>query len=244
MLNYCLAKIQDMPKIKRNSMSSIAVKNVLIIDDHPLFSEGLALILSTFNKKLKITTSSNPRHLLSDVTTLSSYDLLLIDLQMPTISGLAFLQAIKARSLVIPTLIVSSSDNRSDIENALKYGAKGFIPKSAPSHEIAKAINSVLAGNMYVPEHIVGSIDWNFDKKNTPRDNTLSSEKAVTLTPRQSEVIQLIHGGHSNSQIGDILNLTESTVKGHISSLFKTLNVRNRTACVNKAITLNVLNLG
>ncbi len=205
---------------------------ILILDDHRLFADGLSMILAKLATKPTIKTETNPQRVLEDEFELKSYDLILVDLQMPRMSGFDFLQAISKRKITVPTILVSSTENRSDIEKALKLGAQGFIPKNSPTHDMLTGIQTVLNGKKYVPEHLVGSINW--PTTNAVVNNTNPSQ--VCLSPRQIEVLHLMHTGHSNTQIATILDISESTVKGHISSLFKTFNVKNRTACVRAGI--------
>lgn len=222
-------------------MKATASKKILIIDDHHLFSEGLALVLSSLDKTLTVSTNPDPRTLLSDTKTLASYDLFLVVLRMPSMSGFVFLQALESRKIKTPTLIVSATERRTEIEDVLKFGAKGFVPKKSLPNEILEAINSVLDGNIYIPDHLVGAIEWNIHSKALKGD-ALYTENTIKLSERRSEILTHIQAGHSNAQISTILNLTESTVKGHISALFKELNVRNRTTAVNKALQLGLLN--
>lgn len=206
--------------------------NILILDDHRLFADGLSLILSKLVSSPTIKTETNPQRLLDDQAELRSYDLILVDLQMPRMSGFDFLQSLKKRKISIPTIIVSSTENRSDIEKSLQLGAQGFIPKNSPTHDMLTGIQTVLDGKKYVPEHLVGAIDW-------PTENTVVNDintSEINISPRQIEVLQFMHTGHSNTEIATILDLSESTVKGHISSLFKAFHVKNRTGCVRAGI--------
>lgn len=205
---------------------------ILILDDHRLFADGLSLILSKLAEKPTIMTETNPQRVFEETFGLKSYNLILVDLQMPRMSGFDFLQSINKRKIKIPTIIVSSSESRSDIEKALQLGAQGFIPKNSPTHDMILGIKTVLGGKKYVPKHLVGSINW-------PTASTVVSDistSEINLSPRQIEVLKLMHTGHSNIEIATILDLSESTVKGHISFLFKAFNVKNRTACVRAGI--------
>ncbi len=211
---------------------------ILIIDDHRLFADGLSLILSKQNQPPQVSTETNPQRALEDCKKLSQYHLILVDLQMPRMDGYSFLQSLAERHIHTPTVIVSSTENRSDIEKSLQLGAKGFIPKHSPTHEMLTGIQKVLNGKLYVPEHLVGTIDW--PTKNSPLPHP--DNHHIKLSPRQTEILKLMHAGHSNTDIATVLALSESTVKGHISSLFKTLKVKNRTGCVREGIKHQLIN--
>jgi DNA-binding NarL/FixJ family response regulator len=205
---------------------------ILIIDDHRLFADGLSLILSKQENSPHVSTETDAQRVLEDSKKLENYDLILVDLEMPKVDGYAFLQSLTERKINTPTILISSTENRSDIERALQLGAKGFIPKYSPTHEMLAGIKSVLNGELYVPEHLVGTINW--PTKNSKIDSSIEYE--IKLSPRPVEVLNLLYAGHSNTEIATILNLSESTVKGHIALLFKKFNVKNRTGCVREAI--------
>jgi len=210
---------------------------ILILDDHRLFADGLSLIIRKLATDPLITTETNIEQVLAKESTLSSYDLILVDLKMPKISGFDFLKLLEKRKINTPTIIVSSTENRSDIEKSLQLGAKGFIPKNAPAHDMISGMQAVLSGKTYVPEHLIGNINW--QDTNSPDDT--DSSTVISIKPRQVEILELMHLGHSNIQISTILNLSESTIKGYISSLFKLFNVKNRTACVRAAVEHKII---
>ena len=216
------------------------IKHILIIDDHRLVADGLALILSQAMPGANISTSHNVRSVLQDADLIEKQSLILADLNMPTIDGFAFLSALRKRGINTPVIIVSAEESKSDIERALREGAKGFIPKNAPSIEFVTGIKAVSAGKIHVPEHLTGTIDWAKTTNSTDQTDS-SGNKLSAIRPRQIEVLKLIKAGYSNSDIGTVLNLSESTVKTHVTTLFKALNVKNRTACVQEAIKLELI---
>lgn len=211
-------------------------KKVLIIDDHRLVAEGLALILSQTSPDLIISVSNSVRSVLQDTKVLVEQDLILVDLDMPAIDGYAFLSALKERKIVVPVIVVSATESKRDIERALSEGAQGFIPKNAPSVEFVKGIKAVSDGQLFVPEHLTGSIDW----KNI-FDQEKGNNELDAIRPRQIEVLKLIKSGYSNVDIATVLNLSESTVKTHVTTLFKALKVKNRTSCVQEAIRMGLI---
>ena len=214
--------------------------NILLIDDHRLFADGLSVMLSQLDSSLSITTQYNARILLDDCSKLSHYDLILVDLEMPSLSGLDFLNAVVHRDSSFKVLIVSGSEKISDIESAMRLGASGFIPKHLPSAEMLIAIKQVLAGQRYLPRNLAERIDWSACRPNSAPKQKVTPNIA-TLRPRQLEVLKLIQDGHSNSIIGAILGISESAVKSHITILFKALHTHNRTAAVKAGIELGLI---
>lgn len=212
---------------------------ILIVDDHQLFAEGLALIFSKLDRELDIESVSNPRTIINQLTPSSDYDLIIVDLYMPTLNGFAFLKSLSSRKIKIPTMVISSSEEISDIELAFKYGAKGFIPKNAPTHEMLNGVSQVLRGRRYLPDHL--SVDIVLPDSESEVDAGDGSGNTKFVSSRQLEVLTLIQNGHSNSEIAMVLGVSESTVKGHVAALFKVLKVKNRTACVRAASELKLI---
>jgi len=218
------------------------VTKILIIDDHRLFADGLKVILSQLNKKFQITTKYNARQLLDDFDTLNTYDLVITDLNMPNINGFDFLMAAKHRCSNFKKLIVSGSEKISDVENALRLGANGFVPKELPSHEILSAIEEVLAGEIYLPKHLSKAVNWSVCRSDDYRvDVDVTKAASINLRPRQLQILTLIKDGHSNKKIGSIVGISESAVKTHISNLFKLLDVNNRTAAVKAGVEFKLI---
>lgn len=215
------------------------MQRILLIDDHQLFSDGLELILSKLAAPVLIEQSDSARSALSGTGNLAEYDLILVDLEMPNIDGFGFLKAISERGITTPVAIVSASQNRADIENSLKLGAVGFIPKYASSHEVLAGVKQVLNGQRFVPEHIVGPIDWPTASEKT-NSRSLGSPK---ISKRQHEILQMMYSGNSNNDIAIVLNISESAVKTHVSRIFRALDVKNRTACVRAAIERDLIKL-
>jgi len=214
------------------------VKNILIIDDHRLVADGLKLILSQAWDAFNITTSNSVRTVLHNEEILRQQDIILVDLHMPTIDGFGFLASFKKRRINVPVIIVSAADNREEIERVLRCGAMGFIPKNASSADMVNGINEVLNGRRFIPEHLIGEIRWQLNEEGESSAKRINVEK---VRPRQMEVLKLMHAGYSNSDIGIILGLSESTVKTHVGKLFKLLNVKNRTACVLAAVEMKLI---
>jgi len=201
------------------------LKRILVIDDHFLFAEGLAMLLESCGYDYKVNISDDAQKALTDHKKLLAYDLVLIDLHMPNLSGFGFLSAIKAQSLNITVAVISGSDKKAEIERAISLGAQGYIPKDSRSEEFIHAANELLQGKRYLPLIWDGEIDW---KTNSDNEGIASDE----LTERQRQVLELMKDGLQNKQIAMVLGIKPSSVKGHVEQLFKKIRVNNRTACV------------
>lgn len=205
-----------------------STKNILIIDDHKLFADGLALILSGLAEGINILVSNDAAESLADSQLMSSIDLALIDLHMPRFNGFAFLTAVATQRLDLPVAVISGSEKPAEIERALKLGARGFIPKNSDSSEMLVAVTKLLNRERYLPAHWDGKINWVAPELN-------ESIELGKITDRQRQVISLMRDGLQNKNIALALGISVSSVKGHIELLFKNLNVNNRTACVQAA---------
>lgn len=205
-----------------------STKNVLIIDDHKLFADGLALILSGLGESINILVSNDAAESLADKQLMSSVDLALIDLHMPRFNGFAFLTAVATQWRCLTVAVISGSEKPAEIERSLKLGALGFIPKNSDSGEMLVAVTKLLSGERYLPAHWDGKINWVAPELEVSID-------LGKITERQRQVISLMRDGLQNKNIALALGISVSSVKGHIELLFKNLNVNNRTACVQAA---------
>lgn len=214
--------------------------NILVIDDHPLFLDGIKLGLESLpDRHYDIITLSSTTQALRWFQHQRDVDLILCDLKMPDINGIEFVQHLYKRDIWIPMAIISASENPLDIANALDAGAAGFINKSSDRQALDQAIQAILAGERYVPA--------SYGEARAPRvglysgKSLLSTADALGITPRQLDVLNLIEQGCRNKDICERLGIAESTVKSHTKALFQALNVDNRTACVRAAQQLGLL---
>ena len=153
-------------------------------------------------------------------------DLLLLDLNMPGVTGFSALAYIRNNHESLPTVIVSASDDPAVIRRSIQHGASGFIPKSSPIATLEKGIRAVLDGEVWIPEGI------NLD------DDQLDSEEAKitaalgSLTPHQFRVLMMLGEGLLNKQIAFQLGVSEATIKAHVTAILRKMHVNNRTQAV------------
>jgi len=207
---------------------------ILLIDDHRMFLDGMRLILSQLSEQIE--SMGSAREALDKLAGGARFDIILTDLKMPGLDGLSFLQALHARRLFIPTIVISGSDEPATISSALEQGAQGYLPKSAHSARIIEAIHKVLAGEIYVAPELPYEISEVPDS-----ESGTANFPGLKLTRRQAEVLKLVADGLSNKDIALTLDISEATIKSHLNSIFQSLQVRNRTACVKRAGELGLL---
>ena len=194
---------------------------ILIIDDHALFREGLKYVLSELDDNVTVLESAEFSCAIQKIIDNPGLDLVLLDLNLPGKDGFSTLNELTIRYPVLPVVIISASNLRSDIQRTLDAGAMGYIPKESTSNAMLNALRVVLEGGIYLPPNMAQPFD---QAQALAPDYSLSS-----FTSRQRQVLTLLIKGESNKQIAAELNLAEATVKMHVSAIFKILNVTNRT---------------
>lgn len=206
---------------------------IVSLDDHPLFGCGLRESLHAQSKDFQVTTIATPNQALAYLSEHTDIDLLLLDVTMPNMNGVGFMRALTARGLVVPVAILSAQEDLTVFQSLLDLGAMGIISKAEPSEEIAMKIREIMSGQIVVPKRIKVALSriTKFAEENTQS----------VLSKRQFEILQMVQAGLSNQGIGDILYISERTVKSHLQSIFKIIGASNRVDCVRKAENLAIL---
>lgn len=194
--------------------------NVLLIDDHALFREGLQYVLADLSSEIVLIEASSAAQAIELAEQNLALDLVLLDLVLSNSSGFDVLDWFAEFQPKATVVVLSASTERSDVDLALKKGARGFVSKSSSGEAMRNAIKLVMAGELYVPHHLM------YIERRIP------NQPPIELTPRQREVMTLVVQGLANKNIADRLNLAEPTVKMHISAIFQKLNVHSRTKAI------------
>jgi DNA-binding NarL/FixJ family response regulator len=195
---------------------------LLIVDDHPLFRDGLAALLLQASADTTVVQAASAEEALQLVDE-QIIDAVFMDLVMPGLCGEAAIREFARRHPDLPVIVLSSSVSPSDVRRVLNAGASGYIPKSATAQTVVSALTLVLSGNIYVPPLLVTAATRAIDQ-------AASGQRSVSqLTDRQVDVLRYLRDGLSNKEISASLGIAEKTVKVHIAAIFKTLNVVNRT---------------
>lgn len=199
----------------------------LIIDDHPLFRDALHGAVRVAYPDVETVEAKSIGEALEVLGESSSFDLCLLDLNMPDVQGFEGLLQLRTRHPSLPVVVVSGHEEPRIISEALSYGAAGFIPKSVRKTDLANAIRSVMQGEIHVPEN------YRPQPADAERDDRAKMvQRLATLTPQQLRVLQMLRQGLLNKQIAYELQVGETTVKAHVSEILRKLNVYSRTQAV------------
>jgi len=209
-------------------------KTIIISDDHPLFRQALRAAISPIFAGAEII----------EVETLAAtqeafrerqVDLLFLDLRMSDSQGLAGLMILKGSFPEIPIVVVSASEGAETIRAAIQAGASGYISKSASPEQIRDSISKVTSGEVAIPQNALSAVSDNEQRE------LEAIENISLLTPTQLKVLVKMTEGMLNKQIAYDMEISEATVKSHVTAIFKKLHVRTRTQAVVLAKQLDIV---
>lgn len=198
-------------------------ENIIIADDHPLFRQALLNNLKPHFEQCHWHEAQNVDELEKQLQERESIDLLLLDLNIPGAHGFNTLIHVRSHFPEIPVVVVSAYEDNQTVQQAMQYGAMGFIPKSTPTEKIIEGIESVLAGKNWSPD---------LPKPASDGSEADISQRVASLTQQQYRILMMFADGLLNKQIAYDLGVSEATIKAHATAIFRKLNVRNRTQAV------------
>ncbi|BDU37543.1 response regulator [Vibrio nigripulchritudo] len=204
----------------------------LIADDHPLFRDALVSVIRSKFQDCTIHQTEDVATTLDYVRDHTDTDLVLLDLNMPGMEGLNGLLELRNQAPSIPVAIISAETNKQTILQTMAYGAIGFISKSSPREEMSNAFSQIINGDVYLPANIIRATEENKPVNQRTSKPAFSADMLNTLTRRQLLVLKSMSQGSANKQIAYDLNISETTVKSHVSAILKKLGVHNRIQAV------------
>ena len=212
---------------------------ILLVDDHHLLREGMRLLLRSFDADLEVDEAGNCAQALELVAE-RSFDLILLDLNMPGLNGLNALAALRDAAADMPIVVVSGETDPSVIRAAIDGGAMGFVPKSSSPGVMIQALRLVLAHGVYLPPQALEPARAPSASTASPARTAPSETRLSGLTPRQMDVLRCVIRGKPNKVIASELALSEGTVKAHLGAVFHALGVHSRTEAVYAAATMGL----
>ena len=201
----------------------MSIRRIIIVDDHPLFRAALRQTLAGGDPSITVEEAGDLAGLNAALEADRDCDLVLLDLNMPGVRGFSGLLLLRAQYPDVPVAIISAVEDGSVIRRAFELGASGYLHKSVGPPEIRRAIETVLSGEVFVPE----GIDLASDD-----DHSALMRRLSTLTPQQVRVLMMLSDGLMNKQIAYELSISEATVKAHVSAILQKLDVDSRTQAV------------
>ena len=209
---------------------------IMITDDHSMIREGLKNLLELDGEIEVIAEAENGEDCLKKLETITP-DVLLLDINMPKLNGLEVLQNLKMRKSKINVLVLTVHNEVEYLMKAVDIGVSGYILKDSESSELKKAIFAIANGETYIQPNLIPVLNSKMIEKN--RDEG----KIDSLTKRELEVLKLLAVGMYNKEVAEKLNISERTVKNHVSNIFKKLEVTDRTQAAVFAIKNNMIQL-
>ena len=201
----------------------MAALHILIADDHPLFRSALHQALSRgLEEGAQLAEAESIAQLEERLNERSDWDLVLLDLNMPGARGFSGLVLLRGQFPHVPVVMISAQEEAAVVQRAREFGASGFIPKSSSLEAIQQAVRAVLDGEVYWPEVTDTAPALSAEAR-------AASEGLASLTPQQFRVLSMVCEGLLNKQIAYELNVSEATIKAHVTAIFRKLNVRTRT---------------
>lgn len=215
------------------------MKRLLVVDDVPLFRAGLTAALNAAGYDV-IGEAADGEQAIA-IAEIEQPDIVLLDILMPGMSGIEVLAKIRAVSPSSKVLLLTGSESEEDLVSAIRGGARGYILKDMPFEELVVVIDNLAAGGASVSSGMAGKL---FDvTRELLLHQELISTRKPSLTGREIEVLGLVADGRTSRQIGDLLFISENTVKNHIRNILDKLGLHSRNEAVLYAIRENMISL-
>ncbi|MBV9792171.1 MAG: response regulator transcription factor [Chloroflexi bacterium] len=207
---------------------------IVLADDHPIVREGLASVLET-QPDFEVVGQANDGAEAVDIVSALKPDVVLLDLEMPSLDGVQALRAMRAENAQVKALVFTAFDTDERIIGAVQAGARGYLLKGAPREELFGAIRVVAQGGSTLQPVVAAKL--------MERMTNSPASSLEPLTEREREVLQFMAQGLQNKEIAGQLHISERTVKFHVSAVLAKLGAGNRTEAVRMAVQHGLIQL-
>jgi DNA-binding NarL/FixJ family response regulator len=204
-------------------------RTVIIADDHPLFRDALKLAVLQALPGVQIAEADSVHSLFAALDAHADPELLLLDLNMPGAQGFTALTQARTHFPAVPVIVISARDEPGIVQRSLGHGAAAFVPKSAPIELMVTALRTVLQGDTWIPPNAGDTARLGTALDQAEAD---AASRLARLTPQQFRVLSMLSAGLLNKQIAAELDVSEATVKAHVSAIMQKLGASNRTQAV------------
>ena len=210
--------------------------NILIADDHSMVREGLKQLLE-FEGEFNVVGEAGDGFECLNLIVKTKPDIILLDINMPNLDGLQVLSIMKQQKIPNKVIVLTIHNEIDYLIKALDFDCDGYVLKDSDSATLKKAILSVNSGETYIESSLTPLLNASLVEREVMKD------KVSELTKREVEVLKLIANGLFNKEIASTLNISERTVKNHISNIFKKISVADRTQAAVFAIRNNLISI-
>jgi DNA-binding NarL/FixJ family response regulator len=217
---------------------------IVVADDHPIFRDGLCKLLALEDDFQVVAQAQDGRQVL-DVLQQLEPDILLLDLKMPGLDGLATLQRIQAARGKTRVIVLTASDDKNEFVQAMKLGTSGIVLKQTATDMLIKSIRKVHAGEIWLDSHTTAAVIRQFVANEdsppmaAPANSTRERERSP-LSQREREIVALVAQGFKNKEMAEKMFISEQTVKNHLHNIFDKLGVSDRLELALYAIHNNL----
>lgn len=210
---------------------------IMLVDDHFVVREGLKLILETSEKYQVVGEAVNGQDALENVEKLQP-DIILMDLNMPVLSGLETMKELKKKGLTIPIIILTTYNEDEMMINGLALGAKGYLLKDTSRESLFRSIDSAMRGEMLLSEEMLERV-----MAAKLKSQQEVKEDVKLLSDKESYILQCVAKGYKSKEIAFDMNIGERTVKAHLTNIYNKLGVDSRSQAVATALDRGILKL-
>lgn len=210
--------------------------NILLADDHRMVREGLKQLLET-DSEINVVAEAGDGYECLNLTNKTKPDIVLLDINMPNMDGIQVLNIMKQQEMLCKVIVLTIHNEIEYLVKALEIGCDGFILKDSDFDTLKKAIFSVYSGETYIEPSLMPLLNSSLAERDVLK------EKVSDLTRREMEVLKMIASGAFNKEIALTLNISERTVKNHVSNIFKKIGVSDRTQAAVFAIKNNIISI-
>lgn len=199
---------------------------ILVVDDHALVREGLCQVLKGLDEQIEVLEAPHCARAFELAEQHHGLDLVLLDYHLPDMNGLEALAIFGKKHPELPIVMLSGSVNPQIMRQVMAQGAAGFITKSGKSQELLAILRRVLDGEIYMPTDLIAQAGQ------PPIEDASTGYLPLQFTRRQEEVLYLLMEGRSNKDISDALNISDETIKTHITAILRGFGVKSRVQAV------------
>ncbi len=218
--------VNDMPEIKEKKKATV---RIVIADDHPIVRDGLKKLLLLEDDFEVVGEAGDGREVLEKVQDLDP-DVLLLDLRMPNLDGLATLQALQQSNRRTRVIVLTASEDKNEFVQAMKLGCSGIVLKQTAPDLIVKSIRKVHAGEIWLDSHTTAAVMRQFSTglESGSGPGAAKGRERSPLSTREREIVALVAQGYKNKEMAEKMFISEQTVKNHLHNIFDKLGVSDR----------------